>query len=123
VHNFLHLYGTDMGADAIVADDFSAESGNRATLALMGQRPDLTTISAGNNTIVLGVIGALASLGLSVPRDISVIGFDELPFVSFIAPPLATVRVDATHQGRCAAKMLIGRLMGGPVAELRQVFK
>ena len=115
-------HGLPLDEDAVVCGDFSAESGYRATLALMAARPDLTAIFAGNDTIALGVIGALAELGLSVPADVSVIGFDDLPFAGFVAPPLTTVRIDATHQGHCAAEALMLRLKGKPVPEPRQAF-
>lgn len=120
---FLEGHGVRMDDDAVVMGDFSAESGFAATLELMARRPDITAIFAGNDTIALGVIGALAKLGKSVPRDVSVVGFDDLPFAGFVAPPLTTVRVDAIHQGRCAAEVLMQRLKGKPVPEPRQRFK
>ena len=49
-------------------------------------------------------------------------GFDDLPFAGYVAPPLTTVRIDATHQGRCAAEVLLLRLKGKPVPEPRQTF-
>lgn len=112
-----------IGEDAVVPGDFSAESGFKATLALMAARPDITAIFAGNDTIALGVIGALAHLGLAVPRDVSVVGFDDLPFAGYVAPPLTTVRVDAMHQGRCAAEALMLRLKGKAVPEPQQKFR
>lgn len=119
---FLADHGIDLPDEAVIAGDFSAESGFTATLELMARCPDLTAIFAGNDTIALGVIGALARLGLSVPGDVSVVGFDDLPFAGYIAPPLTTVHIDATHQGRCAAEALIQRLKGKPVPEPRQKF-
>ena len=120
---FLSNHGIRLDDDSVVAGDFSAESGFSATLELMARRPEITAIFAGNDTIALGVIGALAKLGLSVPRDVSVVGFDDLPFAGFVAPPLTTVRVDAIHQGRCAAEALMQRLNGKAVPEPRQRFK
>lgn len=122
LRGFLADHGIRIDEDAVVAGDFSAESGFRATLELLAKRPDITAIFAGNDTIALGVIGALAHLGLSVPQDISVVGFDDLPFAGFVAPPLTTVRVDAVHQGKCAAEALMLRLKGKVVPEPRQKF-
>lgn len=119
---FLDGHGIHMDDDCVVTGDFSAESGFAATLELMARRPDITAIFAGNDTIALGVIGALAKLGKAVPRDISVVGFDDLPFAGFVAPSLTTVRVDAIHQGRCAAEALMQKLKGKPVPEPRQRF-
>jgi LacI family transcriptional regulator len=122
LRGFLAGHAIRIEDDAVVTGDFSAESGFTATMDLMSRHPDITAIFAGNDTIALGVIGALAKLGLSVPQDVSVVGFDDLPFAGFIAPPLTTVRVDATHQGRCAAEALMQRLKGKPVPEPRQKF-
>ena len=123
LRKFLADHSVPLDDDAVARGDFSAESGYQATLALMAARPDVTAIFAGNDTIALGVVGALARLGLAVPRDVSVIGFDDLPFAGFVAPPLTTVRIDATHQGRCAAEALLLRLKGRPVPEPRQTFE
>lgn len=120
---FLSDHGIALDDTSVVAGDFSAESGFKATVALMSARPDITAIFAGNDTIALGVIGALASLGLSVPSDVSVVGFDDLPFAGYVAPPLTTVQVDGMHQGHCAAEALMLRLKGKPVPEPRQKFK
>jgi LacI family transcriptional regulator len=115
--------GLELPDEAIVYGEFSAESGFAATLDLMRARPDLTSIFAGNDTIALGVIGALASLGLAVPADVSVVGFDDLPFAAFTAPALTTVKLDADRQGRTAAELLIRRLRNLPISDPRIVFK
>lgn len=122
LRGFLAGHNIEIAEDAVIAGDFSAESGFNATMELMSRRPDITAIFAGNDTIALGVIGALARLGLSVPTDVSVVGFDDLPFAAYIAPPLTTVRIDAIHQGRRAAEALIQRLKGKPVPDPRQKF-
>jgi LacI family transcriptional regulator len=122
LRGFLAGHGIDLADDAVVHGDFSAESGFQATLKLMAARPETTAIFAGNDTIALGVRGALAQLGRSLPQDISVVGFDDLPFAGYVAPPLTTVRIDAVHQGRSAAEALIQRLKGKPVPEPRQKF-
>ncbi len=122
LRGFLSGHGIELADDAVVYGDFSAESGFNATLKLIAAHPETTAIFAGNDTIALGVLGALAHLGLSVPDDVSVVGFDDLPFAGYVAPPLTTVRVDAVHQGRCAAEALIQRLTGKPVPVPRQRF-
>ncbi len=99
---------------------FSAESGHRATLRLLERRPDLTAVLAGNDTIAIGVISAAVSTGRRVPNDLSVIGFDDLPFAAWLSPALTTVQVDAVSQGAQAAEILIRLLTGQPV-ENRQV--
>lgn len=114
----LREHGIDLDDAAIRYGDFSAESGHREAAALMEARPDLTAIIAGNDTIALGVISALSQRGLSVPEDVSVLGFDDLPFAAHLVPPLTTIRVDAAWQGREAAELLLRRL-GGEEGERR----
>ncbi|PRX08794.1 UNVERIFIED_ORG: LacI family transcriptional regulator [Martelella mediterranea] len=115
----LSAAGIALQDDAVFHGDFSAESGHAATLVLMKAKPDTTAIFAGNDTIALGVIGALTSLGLSVPGDVSVVGYDDLPFSGYIAPPLTTVGIDADKQGRMAAEMMVRRLRGEAIGETR----
>jgi LacI family transcriptional regulator len=62
--------------------------------------------------VTLGAIAAARSLGLQVPRDLSVTGFDDLDFAAYADPPLTTVRVPAAEMGRRAADYLAA-LAGG----------
>ncbi|MFQ8433695.1 LacI family DNA-binding transcriptional regulator [Amaricoccus sp. W119] len=113
--------GLELPDTAIRHGDFSAESGYLAGLALLDAMPDRTAILAGNDTIALGLLSALSERGLSVPEDVSVVGFDDLPFAGFLKPPLSTIRVDADWQGQAAADLLLGRLGHGDPAERRLV--
>ena len=58
-----------------------------------------TAILAGNDTIALGAIAAIADAGLSVPEDVAVVGFDNLPTAPFMQPPLTTIDNPAREQG------------------------
>ena len=57
-----------------------------------------------------GVLQAARQLGLSVPRDLSVVGFDDLPLTRFTDPPLTTVHQPVRRKGEEAARMLLGTL-------------
>jgi DNA-binding LacI/PurR family transcriptional regulator len=59
-------------------------------------------------------------LGKRVPEDLSIIGFDDLPFAAHLSPALTTIRVDAVAQGMRAAELLIKILKGAPI-ESRQL--
>lgn len=106
----LQRHGLPLPAEAIEHADFHAESGHRAARALLKRCPDLTAIFAGNDTIALGVIGGAAAQGYAVPRDLSVVGFDDLSFAAWMHPALSTVRQDAIRQGQEAARLLVARL-------------
>ncbi|MDO4906039.1 MAG: LacI family DNA-binding transcriptional regulator [Lautropia sp.] len=101
-----------MPEEAIECADFSAESGHQAMRTLLTRRPDLTAVFAGNDTIALGAIGGAAALGYGVPRDLSIIGFDDLAFAAHMHPALSTIRQDAIQQGRQAARLLVARVNG-----------
>ena len=92
--------------------NFSAESGYQAAKQLLLNRPDLTAIVAGNDTIAVGVMSAARELGRNIPEDLSVIGFDDLPIAAYLNPALTTIRVDAVAQGAAAAGLLIRKLKG-----------
>lgn len=112
IRDALSAHGITLAPEAVQRGNFSAESGHAATLRLLAAAPQTTAIFAGNDTVALGVLGACGAAGRQVPRDISVIGFDDLPFAAHLWPPLSTIRVDATAQGRESARMLLQLLEG-----------
>ena len=101
-------HGLHLDENAVTDGNFSAESGYGAATALLERRPDLTAVFAGNDTIAIGVLSAARALGRRVPEDLSVVGFDDLPFAPCLTPALTTIRTDG--QGTIAAEMLFARL-------------
>lgn len=88
--------------------DWTAESGYRAGRRLAEDR-GLTAVLAGNDQMALGLIHALREVGLDVPGDISVCGFDDIPEAAHYQPPLTTVRQDFAELGRtCVARLMAG---------------
>ena len=77
---------------------------------LLAAGGDLTAIVAANDMLAIGCYGALDELGLRCPEDISVIGFNDMPFVDRLRPPLSTVRFPHYQLGTEAAKLLIERI-------------
>lgn len=111
----LRRHSFSLDEDAIGDGNFSPESGYLAARALLSRRPDLTAIFAGNDTIAIGVLNAAHELGRRVPHDLSIVGFDDLPFARWLTPPLTTIRTDGVRQGMIAAEMLFSRLKGKPL--------
>ena len=70
--------------------DWTPGSGYRAGQEL-ARNPDLTAVFVANDDMAIGVIRALADAGISVPGDVSVVGFDDIPSAAFLVPPLTTV--------------------------------
>jgi LacI family transcriptional regulator/LacI family repressor for deo operon, udp, cdd, tsx, nupC, and nupG len=89
------------------------EDGYRAALAYFAGRPAetrATGVTCYNDLVAIGVCRALAELGLVVPGDVSVIGFDDLALLEYLPVPLTTVRVPMTAMGRLAAELLIAQI-------------
>ena len=83
----------------IVPGDFEIEAGADGARALVARGPP-TAIVAPNDLAAFGAIAALASLGFRTPADISVIGFDDIPFARVYQPALTTIRQPVFELGR-----------------------
>ena len=103
---------------ALLVGDWSAASGYELGREL-ATTPDVTAVFCGNDTMALGVMRALAEYGLRVPRDVSIVGFDDVPEAGFFSPPLTTVRQDFGEVGRQALNTLIDRMSGSMEPGLR----
>jgi DNA-binding LacI/PurR family transcriptional regulator len=77
-----------------------------------GRLPDCTAIFAANDQMALGLIHGLAERGISVPGDISIVGFDDLPEAKHFLPPLTTVRQDFRALGERSVEVLLAALEG-----------
>ncbi len=95
------------------SDAFSESEGARACEELMARDPRLTAIVTANDRLAIGCYDTLAARGLSCPGDVSVVGFNDMPLVDRLAPPLTTIRVPQREIGQVAADLLLGRLGEG----------
>ena len=102
--------------------DFSAESGYHAMREILARDRSFTALFAGNDTIAVGAMAALREAGLSVPNDVAVVGFDDLPIASYCQPRLTTVNTQPIVQGEQAAfaafELLEGRRVGARKCKL-----
>lgn len=89
------------------AGQFSTADGYAATKALMALASPPTAIFAGNDHQAMGVYSALYELGITIPRDVSVVGFDNLSYTDLMSPPLTTMHVPRLELGNTAAMMLL----------------
>ncbi|MCB0164615.1 MAG: LacI family DNA-binding transcriptional regulator [Anaerolineae bacterium] len=95
----------------MVESDFSEAGGYQAMQQLLPHQPNAVFIAS--DTMALGALRALREVGLSVPEDIAIIGFDDLPFAATADPPLTTVRQPIRRLGAQAVEMLINLLQNG----------
>ena len=89
------------------AGDFYSLSGHEQTRRLLALRRPPTAIFAASDEMALGAVSAIHEAGLSVPHDVSVVGFDDIESASLLRPPLTTIRQNKTALGRVAGESLI----------------
>lgn len=91
----------------IVPSTFGLDAGHLAARELMTLASRPTAIFAINDNTAMGALSALAQLGLSVPRDISVVGYNDIPIVSHLPTPLTTVRTPFDQIAAAAVDLLL----------------
>lgn len=99
----------------VPAAAFSREAGRAACVDLLERYPDVTAIVAGNDLLALGCYDVFHERGIVCPRDISVTGYNDAPFMDLVAPPLTTVRIKQREMGAEAARLLLMRIGGEDV--------
>jgi LacI family transcriptional regulator, galactose operon repressor len=117
----MEAHGLAADPDLIVsAKAFSIEEGLRCTRALLESRGACTAVAAGNDMLAIGCFAALDEAGLSCPADLSVVGFNDMPFIDRLRPPLTTIRFPHYQLGTEAAQLLLEQIggQGGPVKVL-----
>ena len=117
----MEAHGLVPDPDLIVtAKAFSIEEGLRCTRALLERRTGCTAVAAGNDMLAIGCLAALEEIGLNCPADMSVVGFNDMPFIDRLRPPLTTIRFPHYQLGTEAAQLLLERIagQGGPVKVL-----
>lgn len=99
---------------------YDEEGGARAAIDLLKRDPGITAVLAGNDKMAIGAMSGLKSIGLSVPRDVSIIGCDDMRQAEFCDPPLTTVHTPIYEIGQRACQCLL-RLVEGEVESVAEV--
>lgn len=113
-------HGLSLSDDYVRQGAYTFESGVEAARSLLAMTSPPTAIFAGNDEMAIGVMKAARDAGLDVPRDLSIVGFDDLPMASRVWPNLTTVRLPIRDMGRMAAEKLTARSRGLDPATLAQ---
>ncbi|MFJ2701947.1 LacI family DNA-binding transcriptional regulator [Streptomyces sp. NPDC087428] len=107
------LYGDGSAAGdeerLTVHGSYDRSSGYDATVELLRREPGITAVVAANDTVALGAAAAIRDRGLRIPEDISVAGFDDLPFSVDVVPALTTVRLPLFEAGARAGRLAMGK--------------
>jgi LacI family transcriptional regulator len=113
-------YGlADEPALVVEADAFDEEAGHRALGTMLAGPARPTAVFAANDLIAVGMLQRLREIGAHVPGDLSIVGFNDIPLAGLLEPALTTVRVPQLEMGLCGAHMLIDRLEGRPIGDVR----
>jgi DNA-binding LacI/PurR family transcriptional regulator len=102
--------GTELRADFVERSIFSLEGGQAAARRLWER--GVTGVICASDPLALGAIRAARRLGLTVPADVSVVGFDDSAFMNCTEPPLSTVRQPIEAMGRAAVELLCAQIQG-----------
>jgi LacI family transcriptional regulator len=115
--------GLGLSRHQIVEGAFGRASygaGYNAMKKLLEQAPNLTGVFAHNDRMAVGAISAIREVGLKIPQDISIIGYDDTPEAEFSSPPLTTIRQPEVELGARAVQVLL-RKIEDPTSELEQI--
>jgi DNA-binding LacI/PurR family transcriptional regulator len=116
----LRDHGISASDDLILPTELAIEDGLYAAQELLGREVSFDAVFAATDMLAFGVIRGLARHGLHVPRDVSVVGFDDVDSAQHSNPRLTTVRQDPLHAGRLLTLKLIRR-MGGQRVESERI--
>ncbi|GAB4531519.1 MAG: LacI family DNA-binding transcriptional regulator [Anaerolineae bacterium] len=95
--------------------DFVPESGYQAACSLLRETPPPTALFVASDVVAFGAMAAIREYGLSIPDDVALVGFDDVPLARYMDPPLTTVRLPATELGSQAGQMIIKLIQDGEV--------
>jgi LacI family transcriptional regulator len=100
--------GLDPDPDLIVcAEGFTRSAGRSCLVSLLDRGQRFTAVVAGNDLLALGCYLALEGAGLSCPEQVSVVGFNDMPFIDQLRPPLSSVRIPHYEVGTAAAALML----------------
>jgi LacI family transcriptional regulator len=104
--------GLSLPRHAVVEADFHFSGGREATARLLASKERFTALFAANDLMAAGAVRALAERGISVPGQMSVIGFDDAPLAEMISPALTTTRQPLQDMAQAAMSLLLARITG-----------
>lgn len=90
--------------------DFTQSGGEAATDRLLARAPDIDAIFAASDLMALGAMTSIRRCGRQIPRDVAVIGFDDIHLAASTCPPLTTIRQHTELQGRAMVRLLLTRI-------------
>ncbi len=119
----LSEYGLPFASENVIeVPEFNALKTRDTVKQFLSTQVDLTGVICVSDFMAMGVLNAAVSCGLTVPNDLSIIGFGDVPSAEFFIPPLSTIHIDLIEIGRQAALVLINNLQGESENKKEYVF-
>ncbi|MBN1814516.1 MAG: LacI family DNA-binding transcriptional regulator [Anaerolineae bacterium] len=112
----LLAHGIPVKDELIAEGDFTERSGMMAMQRLLPASP--TAVFAANDVMAIGALKTIRAVGMKVPHDVSLIGFDDIPIASVVEPALTTVRQPIERMGAMAADLLLNLLQSASEEEM-----
>lgn len=106
------------------SENYDESEGERCAIQVLTKHPDISALLCANDRLAIGAYSGIRSLGLSVPHDVSVTGFNNSPMLELIPPKLTTIHIQKFEAGRAAAELLLKLINGeinGPVGTVLPV--
>ena len=121
VRDALAARGIKLAAERVIEKTYSLASGREGLRALMAHARPPTAVMCGNDVLAIGAIAECNTLGIRVPQQVSVTGFDDMEIASLLSPGLTTVHFPTLELGQLAAAHLLAQLSGESVARQHEL--
>jgi LacI family transcriptional regulator len=121
--NALHERGVEPNPELIVEGDFQESGGREGMKRLLATGIPFTGLVCGNDSMAAGAVDAARASGLSIPEDLSVVGFDNILFASWVHPQLTTIDYPVVDMGRMAARIVLQHVYDASLEDVRNLFE
>jgi LacI family transcriptional regulator len=121
VRDALAARGIALPSSHVIEKPYSLASGRAGLRALMALPQPPTAVMCGNDVLAIGAIAECNTLGVQVPRELSVTGFDDMEIASLLSPGLTTVHFPTLELGQLAAAKLLRQLAGDAAIEQHEL--
>ena len=122
MHGFAEDKGIDFGSERQALGIDSMESATAAARKLLSNCTEITALVCSNDVLAAGALAAACDLGLTVPRDLTVTGFDDLPISRFVTPSLTTVRMPIADMAIETVNHLVDQIEARSPKEIRPLY-
>lgn len=113
--------GLSLPRERLTERPYTLSSGRAGLAALMRTKPRPTAVICGNDVLAIGAIAECKELGIELPHEVSITGFDDMEISSLIGPGLTTVHFPTGEMGRIGSIMLLALISGAPVSRCHEL--